>query len=88
MDKWFDKQDEHWRALPLHRQHRYTLYFFSGYVLLTVGVICKVWYDTAKSENKMVIKHIENPVLKNKESPVKLQDTLSIILKNEIYEGK
>lgn len=86
MDRYFDKLDERWRALPLRKQHQYTLYFFVGYLLLTVSVIFKVWYDTSKTSNDMVIRHIENPVLKQNESPAILQDTLSTILKNKIYE--
>lgn len=88
MDRYFDKLDDRWRALPLRKQHQYTLYFFVGYLLLTTIVIGKVWYDTKKSDNSMVIEHIENPVLKKKESPARLQDTVSTILKNKIYERK
>lgn len=88
MDRYFDKMDDRWRALPLLKQHQYTLYFFVGYLLLTTMVIGKVWYDTKKSDNSMVIEHIENPVLKKKESPARLQDTVSTILKNKIYERK
>lgn len=87
MDRYFDKLDERWRALPLRKQHRYTLYFFVVYLLLTVVVIGKVMYDNSKSCNNMVIKHIENPVLKNG-NPAKLQDSVSTILKNQIYERK
>ena len=64
IDSYFDKLDERWRTFPLRKQHQYTLYFFVGYLLLTAAVIFKVWYDTAKSGNDMVIEHIENPVLK------------------------
>ena len=88
MDRYFDKLDERWRELPLRKQHQYTLYFFVGYLLLTVAVIGKVMYDSSKSGNDMVIEHIENPVLKKSESPARLQDTLSTILKNKIYERK
>ena len=88
MDRYFDKLDERWRELPLRKQHHYTLYFFVGYLLLTMAVIGKVMYDTSKSGNDIIIEHIENPVLKKSESPVRLQDTLSTILKNEIYERK
>jgi hypothetical protein len=88
MDKWFERLDKYWEALPIRKQHQYTLYFFTGYMLLTAGVIFKVWYDTAKSDNNMTIEHIENPVLKNKESPAVLQDTLVTILKKKIYERK
>ena len=88
MDSYFDKLDERWRALPTGRQHKYTLYFFVGYLLLTVGVIFKVWDDTGNSDNDMHIEHIENPVLKKNESPARLQDTVSTIFKNKIYERK
>lgn len=88
MNKWFDRQDERWQALPVNKQHRYALYFFTWYLLLTIGVIFKVWLDTARSDNDMEIEHIENPVLKKKESPATTQDTLITILKNKIYEGK
>lgn len=88
MDTWFEKMDERWLALPIRKQHRYALYFFTGYLLLTAGVIFKVWDDTAKSYNNMIIDHIETPVLSIKESPALLQDTLQTILKNKIYERK
>lgn len=87
IDKWFDKQDKSWRALPLDRQRRYTICLFLVYLLLTVVVILKVWYDMAKSDNSIVIEHIDNPVRK-KESPASLLDTLSTKLKEKIYERK
>jgi hypothetical protein len=87
MDRYFDQLDERWRALPLRKQRQYTLYFFVVYLLLTVVVIGKVMYDTSKSGNDMVIEHIKNPVLKNG-NPARLQDSVSTILKNQIYERK
>lgn len=87
MDRWFDKLDESWQSLSVRKQYKFTLYFFAGYLLLTAGVLFKVWYDMAKSDNKMVIGHIDNPVLK-KESPASRKDTLSTILKEKIYERK
>jgi len=64
------------------------LYFFVGYLLLTAGVISKVWYETSKSRNDIGIEHIENPIHNKNESPTKLQDTLTTIYKNKIYESK
>jgi hypothetical protein len=83
MGKWFEKLDERWRTLPLRKQHKYTLYFFLGYLLLTAGVIFKVWYDTGKSNKDFAIEHIENPALKKKGSPALLKDTLLTILKKK-----
>lgn len=88
MDRYFDRLDDRWRELPVRKQHKYTLYFFVGYLMLTAGVIAKVWYDTGNSENDLKIEHIENPVLKKRESPASLQDSISTILKNKIYERK
>ena len=51
MDRYFDKLDERWRVLPIQKQHQCMLYFFVGYLLLTAGVIGKVWYETSKSHN-------------------------------------
>ncbi|MEA1849926.1 nitrogen regulatory IIA protein [Chryseobacterium sp. MHB01] len=84
MDRYLDKLDHRWRTQPIRKQHQYTLYLFVGYLLLTAGVSCKIWYDTSKSDNDMVIEHIENPVLRSKD-PVRLQDSVSTILKNKIY---
>lgn len=87
IDRYFDKLDDRWRALPLRKQHQYTLYFFVGYLLLTIAVIGKVMYDTGASENDIHIEHIENPFL-NSKKPSKLQDSILIILKNKMYERK
>lgn len=87
LDRWFYKQDERWRALSIARQRRYILYFFTGYLLLTASVILKVYCDMAKSDNKMVIGHIDNSVLKS-ESPASWKDTLPTLLKEKIYERK
>mgnify|MGYP000852471687 CR=1 FL=1 len=76
MDRYFDKLEERWQALPVRKQHQYTLYFFVGYLLLTAGVIGKVVYDTGKSDDEINIRHIKNPILKENESPARLQDTV------------
>ena len=88
IDRFYDDLDERWRALPLRRQRRYALYFFAGYLLLTTGIVAKVWYDTRQAKNNMRIEHIENPVFKKNKRPAKLQDTLPILLKSRIYERK
>ena len=64
MDRYFGKLNERWKSLPTQKQRQYTLYFFVVYLLLTAGVIFKIWYDTSKSGNHMVIEHIESPVQK------------------------
>lgn len=86
LNNWFNKLNEQWRALPLKKQHRYTLLLFAGYVLLSVVIIGKVCYDVGKSNNRMTIEHIENPVIQKKKLPVSPQDSISTILKHKMYE--
>lgn len=87
IQRWLDRHDKSWRALSLERQRSYTLYLFLAYLLLTAVVILKVWYDMVKSDNRMAIEHIDNPVRK-KESPPSQQDTSSTIIKEKNYERK
>lgn len=88
IDNWLYKLDKDWEAIPLERQHKYLLYFFTAYTLLTTGVIFKVCFDTAGADHNLEIGHIENPPLKEKKSPAYGQDTLSTMLKTKIYERK
>ena len=66
IDRFFDRLDENWRAMPVRKQHQYTLYLFVGYLLMTVGVVAKVWYDTSQSKNDMHIGDFILLVLKSK----------------------
>ncbi|MBA0885531.1 nitrogen regulatory IIA protein [Flavobacterium undicola] len=86
MDRYFDKVDGRWRALPLRQQYNYLLYCFLVYLVLTIAVILKVWYDTGKSNHRVVIEHIENPAVKKKESAISMQDSLLKIIKNKSHE--
>ena len=88
MDKWFDKEGERWLALPIKKQHQYTMYFFTTYLLLTACVIFNIWYEIGKSENDLFIEHFENPLRKKEESPAVTLDTISTMFKNKIYERK
>ncbi len=88
LDNWFEKLDERWRALPVKKQHKYTLFFFLGYLFLTVMVIAKVWFDTSQPNPSIEIRHIENPVIPKKEPDTGVLDSLSNILKNRFYERK
>lgn len=76
IDNWFEAQDKRWRALPLHQQHRYTLLLFTAYLLLTTGVIFKVWYDTTDVYDNMVVRPIEKPVFKKEN--LKAKDTINL----------
>ncbi|TWI20316.1 nitrogen regulatory IIA protein [Sphingobacterium siyangense] len=88
IDNWMNDLDFRWRELPIKKQHRYTLYFFLGYLLLTSGVIVKILYDTESSDNGLKIEHIKNPVIKTREpsKQLQLQDSITTVLKNKLYE--
>lgn len=88
MDTWFDTLDTRWRELPLKQQYRYLICCFLCYLILTIAVILKVWYDTGKSNHRLAIEHIENPVVKKKESAISIQDSLLKIIKNKSHERK
>lgn len=79
---------KHWHQIPLRKQRQYMMYFFAGYLLLTVLVITKIWSDTSGSRNDLTIRHIENPVLKKSKPPEGVQDTLTTTQKNKRYERK
>ena len=88
IDSWLDKFDRYWRTLPLKVQYKYILYFFLGYVILTIGVILKVVQDARQANQGIVLKHIENPVIKKNESVISMRDSLLMILKNKTNERK
>lgn len=85
ISNWFDKLDGQWRAMPVEKQHRYTLLLFAGYALLSVIVLLEVCYDVAHSDNTMTIEHIENPIRQNNSS-VSPQDSIKTILKDKNHE--
>ncbi|WLD24309.1 nitrogen regulatory IIA protein [Flavobacterium dauae] len=76
-ERYFDRLDDLWRALPLRKQYRYTLFLFTAYLLLTAGVICSVWYHTSQSGNKTAVHSLDRTVVR---------DSLSTVFKNRIYE--
>lgn len=83
---WVDKIDSRWQALSLKKQHRYVLYFFGAYLVLTIAVLLKVGCDTAGSRNNMSIEHIKNPVVPNKKPDAPVRDSISKILKKKMYD--
>ncbi|WP_134092116.1 nitrogen regulatory IIA protein [Olivibacter sp. XZL3] len=86
ISNWFDRLDDRWRAMPVKKQHRYTLLLFAGYALLSVIVLIKVCYDVAQSDNNITIEHIENPIIRQNKSPIFPQDSITTILKRKMYE--
>lgn len=85
-NNWVDKLNGQWRALPVKKQHRYTLLLFTGYALLSVFIILKACNDVGNSDNKMKIEHIENPIIQQPKSLISPQDSISKIIKKKIYE--
>lgn len=86
ISNWFDRLDGRWRAMSVKKQHRYTLLLFAGYALLSVSVLLKVCYDVAQSNNEITIEHIQNPIIKQNKSSASPQDSITTILKKQLYE--
>src|SRR5690554_5693592 len=80
INNWFDKLDGQWRAMPVKKQHHYTLLLFSAYALLSIIALLKVCYDVAQSDNTLTIEHIENPINRKNNSSVSPQDSIEIII--------
>lgn len=83
INKTIDRWDKQWQQLPIKKQRLYTLYFFMGYLLLSGGIIFKVWLSLGQSKDPVTIEHLEHPVLPVENKSKILQDTLPIILKKK-----
>lgn len=83
IERYLDGLDKGWEQLPLEKQHKYIVYFFSVYVLLTAWILFKIWYDAKRFQNTVGIEHIENPVFREKESSSYQQDKGSTMLKKQ-----
>jgi hypothetical protein len=88
IDRWFESLDYRWDQIPEAKQQKIILRFFAVYVILTAAVIINVWQDTSKADNEMNIKYIESPFKGSKGNPSQTKDTLSVMIKNKIYEKK
>lgn len=64
----FDRLDNKWRRLPVHKQQRYMLLLFVVYLLLTITVIISIWYEMGTPKKGRSIEHIENPIIKKSTS--------------------
>lgn len=88
LEDWLAELGLRWKKLPLRKQRAYTLVFLLGYTVLTIAVMLKVCYDVSKSEDTVVIEHIENPTLRKTGPVYAKQDSMEMIFKNKIYERK
>ena len=79
---------EQWSKLSVKQQRRTVLIIFAGYFSICMIVIIKACYNIETGNTPMVIEHIENPVLNNRDSSLKKMDSLSQVLKNKLYERK
>ncbi|HRQ18503.1 MAG TPA: nitrogen regulatory IIA protein [Agriterribacter sp.] len=88
LEAWLSKWGSRWQALPVGKQQKYILLLFIFYLLLSIGVILKVWYDLLQPGQRITMEHIENPLLLKKDSGTSVQDSISKILKNKMYGPK
>lgn len=88
IDKFLERLEKRWEKLPMHKQRQYVLYSFSGFFLLMTIVSVKIFYDTIRINNTMIIEHLQNPIQENKKNPFPSKDTITPIPKNKTYERK
>lgn len=86
IDQFVKELELRWAGISVKKQQRYTLSFFTGYALLTVGIIIHVIYQTGRPSENVRIEHIKNPMEKIEKSKIVLKDSLSVNLKNKFYE--
>lgn len=75
-----------WSCLPLKKQQQYIRLLFVAYALLTVIVLVYESSDDGESRDKVKVEHIKIPDVPGGKDPAAMQDTVSIIIKNKIYE--
>lgn len=66
LEGYLDELDEKWQTLPIKKQRLYILLFFILYALFSIGILFNVNRDLKNNTKTVTIKHIENPVIKNK----------------------
>jgi len=79
--QFMDRLNEEFRSLSLRRQRQYTIYYFIGYLLLTIAVIGNVWYDIRSSTKVSNTKDVDNGVLKINKYSRRLNDSVLTIKK-------
>lgn len=82
--------EKRWQELSARKQKKLVILFFAGYLLLTVGVVLKVWYDAKTDAVKPspITQQIRNPVLDQKNLELQLKDSSSTRSKNRDHERK
>lgn len=51
IDQYIQNVEQHWKAIPEKRQRILTKIFFSGYALLTIGIILQNWLKEGSRKN-------------------------------------
>lgn len=88
LHSWETRVEHRWQRLSARKQRQYVILFFTGYLLLTSGVVMTVWYDakTAAARQKPAIDHIHNPVVKQHTSRSDIKDSSRTLIKNRDHE--
>ncbi len=58
IDRWIEKTESQWKAIPIKKQRVLTKLFFTGYTLLTILVIIRIWAKGTGSTDIPLIRHI------------------------------
>ncbi|MBA5793477.1 nitrogen regulatory IIA protein [Flavobacterium sp. xlx-214] len=84
VSQYFDQLNTHWKSLPIQKQQHYTLYIFIIYLILTAGLICKIWFD-AGTYKEIALEQFENPIPIAIKNQSKAMNSLVNFSKNKNY---
>ncbi|MCD9616095.1 MULTISPECIES: hypothetical protein [Chryseobacterium] len=58
IDRWIEKTESRWKAIPIKKQRVLTKLFFTGYTLLTLLIIFRLWAKGPHGKDIPLIRHI------------------------------
>lgn len=58
IDRWIEMTENQWKAIPIKKQRVLTKLFFTGYTLLTLLIIFRIWANGTDGKDIPSIRHI------------------------------
>ncbi len=86
INNWVERLETRWVLLPIESQRKIILYFFIGYILITLVTIVDVWHEVQKSATGIEVEHI-NLLPKIKVPHTTKENTNELLIfKDNLYE--
>lgn len=58
IDRWIEKTESQWKAIPIKKQRVLIKLFFTGYTLLTILLMLRIWAEGSNGKDIPLIRHI------------------------------